>query len=491
MTAQLHPEKNSSCDHIQGIEKTSPEFEALLNYLKYAHSCDLTGYKRSSLMRRFKHRMGSINIQTYEHYLAYLQQHPKEYQTLLETVLINVTSFFRDRNTWDYLAAEIIPKLIATQSPNESIRVWSAGCASGQEICSILILLAEAMGIEACSRRVRCFATDIDEAAIWQARQTTYSPREVMGIPPEWLKKYFQKTEKGYVFHSELRRTIVFSYHDLTQNAPISKIDLLICRNVLIYFNSETQFSILARFHFALKNTGFLVLGSAETFVNCKQILASVSIRHQVYTKDLELDLNDYLSITPKSRKRKTANLPSIQNYFWETAFERSFLAHLAIDVNGCLLHANERARTLFGITLQDLKRPLQELMPARLTNLNELMQAIQGQQDITSLKDVEWVTETGIKHFDIEISQVWTDKNHLLGTTLAFIEIDQYKQFTQELESTRSELARAFQILQETQSELSTARTELESTQKELEIAHQEIVLSSLKTSSHKFVES
>ncbi|MBD2778420.1 protein-glutamate O-methyltransferase CheR [Iningainema sp. BLCCT55] len=300
----MSSEKSLLCDRVQNTDEANPEFETLLDYLKHSRGCDLTSYKRSSLMRRFQRRMQRIDIDTYQSYLEYLQCHSHENLALLDDVLINVSSFFRDHDTWQYLALEIIPKIIASKQPDEPIRVWSAGCATGQEICSLLILLAEALGIESCLQRVQCFATDVDESALAQARKGIYSNLEITGIPFNLLQKYFEQTEKGYVFHPKLRRTVIFSRHDLTQNAPYSKIDLLTCRNVFIYLNPEAQTSILVKFHFALKNTGFLMLGKAETIIKHRQIFTPVNLNQKIFAKGLKLELEDYFSFLPQSRRQ-------------------------------------------------------------------------------------------------------------------------------------------------------------------------------------------
>lgn len=315
------------------LPKSNREFEALLYYLKHERGCDLTGYKRSTLMRRFEHRMRSINIDSYDSYLHYLQSHSEEYQTLLEDVRINVTCFFRDSDAWSYLASDIIPRIIGNKQSDEPIRVWSAGCASGEEIYSLLILLAENLGIDSCLQRVQCYATDADEGAIKQARQGTYSDREIAEISPDWVEKYFELTEQGYVFHPKLRRLIIFAKHDLEKNAPISKIDLLLCRNVLIYFHQEAQISILIRFHFALKQTGFLFLGKSETLVNRKQIFTPVHPLYKIYAKGSKLELEDHIVINPKFYKQQSSDSLSIQNHFWQAAFESSPVAQFAIEL--------------------------------------------------------------------------------------------------------------------------------------------------------------
>jgi two-component system CheB/CheR fusion protein len=186
MSPQMRPDKSLLYDQGQNTTDVNLQFEILLDYLKHNRGCDLTSYKRPSLMRRFQHRMQSINIDTYQSYLKYLQSHSEEYLTLQNEVLINVSSFFRDHDAWNYLAAKIIPQIIASKQPDEPIRVWSAGCAAGQEICSLLILLAEALGIESCSQRVQCYATDVDKSALVQARQATYSQSEITDIPLDW-----------------------------------------------------------------------------------------------------------------------------------------------------------------------------------------------------------------------------------------------------------------------------------------------------------------
>ncbi len=302
MSAPIPTKDSLLYDLVDDAEEANQDFEALLNYLKHNQKCDLTGYKRSTLMRRFQHRMQNINnIDSYSSYLEYFQTHPEEYIALLDDVLINVTDFFRDLDAWEYLATEIVPKIITGKQPNEPIRAWSAGCSTGQEVYSLLILLAEALGVESCLQRVRCFATDADKAALRQARQGTYSELEVNSIPAPLREKYFEQTEKGYVFHSALRQRVVFAHHNLLQDAPMSKQDLLLCRNVMIYFNLKAQASILARFHFALKDTGFLFLGKAESVIDRRQIFTPISLKHRIYVKGSKLELKDYLLINPRS----------------------------------------------------------------------------------------------------------------------------------------------------------------------------------------------
>jgi len=457
------------------LPQAGREFEVLLDYLKHNQGCDLTGYKRSTLMRRFLHRMRNINIDTYQSYLQYLQSHSQECHALLNDVLINVTCFFRDRDAWDYLAAEIIPKIIATQ-PNEPIRVWSAGCAAGQEICSLLILLAEALGLESCLQRVQCYATDIDPAALREARQATYSEVEIAEVPPHLLQRYFEPTSQGYVFHPVLRRNIIFGLHDLAKNAPMSKIDFLMCRNVLIYFTPETQASILTRFHFALKDTGFLFLGKVETLTNRRHIFTPINLNQRVYGKGLDLELKDYLSINPKFRKHQEIEPSTPQNHFWQTAFETSPVAQLAVKLDGYLIGANEQASLLFGLTIDDWKRPFCELEPGKLIGSYASMSAFQCNRRSVALKDIEWRIANSTKYFDVAIAPVFNWKNQFLGITLTFFETTDYKQLNKKLEYTDLELTRVSQSLQLKESELDSTLMELEAVYQEMQLLAQDI---------------
>src|SRR5262245_8234555 len=222
---------------------TTPDssFEALLVHRKEARAFDFTGYKRSSLVRRVDRRLSQVGITEYQEYLDYLQVHPDEFTALFNTILINVTGFFRDQDAWDFLRQESLPALLAARRAEAPIRIWSAGCASGEEAYTLAITLAEIMGIDEFRDRVKIYATDVDDEGLIQARQGSYSDRAMAAVPPELVEKYFEKANGRYVFRKDLRRSVIFGRNDLVQDAPISRIDLLVCRNTLMYFNAETQ----------------------------------------------------------------------------------------------------------------------------------------------------------------------------------------------------------------------------------------------------------
>ena len=263
-------------------------FENLLVFLQQQRGFDFTGYKRPSLMRRVTRRLQSLGLAGFDAYIEYLEAHPDEFARLFNTILINVTSFFRDPHAWDWIAQKVVPEILRSKGPHDPVRVWSAGCASGEEAYSIAMLLAEAAGAEAFRERVKVYATDADEQALAQARLATYSARQVEDVPEPLRERYFEPSHARYVFRGDLRRSVIFGRHDLVSEAPISRLDLIICRNTLMYFNAETQARVLNRFHFALNGAagappGYLFLGRAEMMLAQGHLFAAQDFKCRVF----------------------------------------------------------------------------------------------------------------------------------------------------------------------------------------------------------------
>ncbi|HEY2159182.1 MAG TPA: protein-glutamate O-methyltransferase CheR, partial [Isosphaeraceae bacterium] len=263
----------------------NPEFDLLLEYLRRSRGFDFTGYKRASLVRRVRKRMHAVGVPGYVDYTDFLEVHPEEFASLFDTILINVTAFFRDPAAWETIAEKVIPRLMATKRPDEPIRLWSAGCASGDEAYTLAMVMAEALGPDEVRERVKIYATDVDEEALARARHAVFGPKAVQSVPPELLEKYFEPRVGCHVFHKDLRRSVIFGRHDLIQGAPISRIDLLACRNTLMYLNTETQGRILERYHFALNDGGFIFLGKAETLLTYNTAFIPVDLKRRIFAK--------------------------------------------------------------------------------------------------------------------------------------------------------------------------------------------------------------
>lgn len=263
------------------------ELEDLLHYLKQVLQIDLTIYKRPSLMRRTLVRMQRVGVEQYQEYLKYLQQHPDEVKQLLDTIYINHTQFFRDRPVWNYLANQVIPQIVVNKAPNKPIRIWSAGCATGEETYSLAILLIEALGIAQFQQRVQIYGTDVDADAILQACEGHYSASKVETIPSALQEGYFERRNEGYYWRQEPHSSIIFYQHHLIQDSPLPEIDLLVCRNLLMYFTEATQLQALVNFYSSLVENGFLLLGNVENLITRPQrsLFTPIHRQSRVFTK--------------------------------------------------------------------------------------------------------------------------------------------------------------------------------------------------------------
>jgi two-component system, chemotaxis family, CheB/CheR fusion protein len=460
------------------MSSDNPDFEALLDYVKRSRGFDFTGYKRSSLMRRVSKRMQTVNIETYGDYLDYLEVHPEEFSHLFNTLLINVTAFFRDRPAWDYISSEIIPRIAARKEPGEQIRVWSAGCASGQEAYTAAMAIAHVIGIEQFQERVKIYATDMDEDALNQARQAVYSARDMAGLSPEQIEFFFEQNENRYTFRKDLRRSVIFGRHDLIQDAPISKIDLLICRNTLMYFNAETQARILARFHFALGEGGFLFLGKAEMLLTHANTFTPVDLKRRIFTKVPKLNLRDRLLVMAQTGNEEAVNHLSNHVRLREAAFDAAPLARIVVDANGLLALANERARNLFNLAARDLGRPLQDLeVSYRPVELRSCINEAYSDRRSVNIHEIEFSTAQGEQiYLDVQVTPLLDMGSNILGVSITFIDITPYKRLQEELEHSNQELEMAYEELQSTNEELETTNEELQSSNEELETTNEEL---------------
>jgi len=456
---------------------------ALLDYLRNSRGFDFTGYKRASLLRRIDKRLQTLGMTTYADYTDYLEVHPEEFSLLFNTILINVTRFFRDPAAWDYLAAEIVPQIVKRKEPGESLRIWSAGCASGEEPFTLAMVLAESLGVELLSERAKIYATDVDEDALNQARQGTYSAAEIEDVPEALRDKYFDRAAKRYVLHKDLRGSVIFGRHDLVQDAPISHVDLLMCRNTMIYFNAETQSKILSRFRFAINQNGFLFLGKSETLLARTDIFAAVEPKQRVFTSVAKVQHHhrDLPTIRPGANERADEPVfPLAADVVRDAAFETAHVGHLVVDLDGFLVAANHEARALFGLSPEDLGRTLQDLDLDYYKPLRELRAQIErayAGRGASATTEIEWPTAAGEARFiDVQVVPVVVGSGGPLGVSLTFADVTRYHGVYGELERSKRELETAYEELQSANEELETTNEELQSTNEELETTNEEL---------------
>ena len=431
------------------------EFESLLDSIKHSRGFDFSGYKRASLRRRLDKRIGEVGCRDYAAYAEYLEVHSGEFALLFNTVLINVTTFFRDAQSWEYLSEEIIPRILAGKAGDDPIRVWSAGCASGQEPYSIAIALAEALGWDAFRARVKIYATDIDEDALAQARSAAYSAQEVQSLSGADLEKYFTREGGFFVFSRDLRRSLIFGRHDLLQDSPISRIDLLLCRNTIMYFNAEMQTGILARFHFAVKDGGFLFLGKAEMLFAYTGLFMPLDLRRRVFAKVTRPGLCDPLLLMAQSGV--------------EAAFQMTTTAQSVLDINGQLAMSNKRTRALFHLSTRDIGRPLQDLeVFYRPVELKSRIEQTLTKRRAVSIKAAPWISGSKTVYLDTLIVPL-QENGETLGVSISFTDGTRCWQLSEELRSANEELETTNEELQSTVQELETTNEELQSINEEL----------------------
>ena len=453
--------------------------EVLLDYLRRSRGFDFTGYKRTSLSRRVQKRMQDVGADTYLSYLDLLEVDPDEFTQLFNTILLNVTSFFRDPPTWDYLSGEVMPQLAAAKGADEPIRVWSAGCASGEEAYTLAMVAAEALGAETVRERVKIYATDVDEEALAQARQARYDARRVEGVPPELLERYFERSGDEYVFSKDLRRSVIFGRHDLIQDAPISRIDLLVCRNTLMYLNSETQARVLARFSFALREGGYLTLGKAEMLLAHSNVFTSMDLKRRVFRKVPGATLRERLLVLTDAGAHPAGDDPGPrEDRIRGAALDSSPEAQIVVDAGGYLMLANQRARTLFKLSVDDLARPFQDLeISYRPLELRSKIQQVYVERRPSQVDEVEWPTPSGeIAHLEVQVVPLIDDQQSLLGASVNFTDVTRSRRYKEELEHANHGLEDAYAELQSTNEELETTNEELQSTVEELETTNEEL---------------
>jgi len=252
-----------------------------------ATGVDFTYYKHATLRRRIKRQMVIHNRENLSDYVTYLQENPAEIEVLYQDMLIHVTSFFRDPGTFEALKTQVFPIISQGKSRETPIRIWIPGCSTGEEAYSIAICLLEFLEDRREKPAIQIFATDISETVIEKARASIYKQNLLGGVSPERLRRFFVQVEGGYQISKPVRELCVFARQNLNGDPPFSRLDLISCRNVLIYLGSSLQKKVMPIFHYALNSTGFLMLGTSESTGEFSDLFALVDKKHRIYSRKI------------------------------------------------------------------------------------------------------------------------------------------------------------------------------------------------------------
>ncbi|NIF28974.1 response regulator [Pantoea sp. Tr-811] len=378
-------------------QASEPLLEEILLNLRSATGHDFQHYKRATVLRRIERRLHVTGQTDLVGYLRYLEQNAAEATALLGDMLIGVTNFFRDREAFEALERHVLPQLVSEESASNEVRVWSAGCSTGEEAYSLAMLVCEQMALEQRSSKVQVFATDLDQRAIGIARAGSYPEAIVTDVPPTRLRQFFIKEDQHYRVRKEVREKVLFARHNLLSDPPFSQIDLIVCRNLLIYLDREVQRDILQMFHFSLRSGGYLFLGSSESADVAGELFTPVDKRNRIFrARDTNpagrrsgrqlpgADLANVAQGVPA--KAKPGRKPSYADMHHRALALRT-PPSLIVDGDGNILHMSEGIGRFLQLASGEPSRSLLNLVlpTLRLALRSTLFQARQGVDAVTS----------------------------------------------------------------------------------------------------------
>ena len=498
-------------------EAINEHLNPIFNLLQRKTSHDFSSYKRNTILRRIERRMVFNGAGELSEYLAILERHPQEANSLCQELLIGVTSFFRDPDAFELLGGKILPLLFANRNREEPIRIWHACCATGEEAYSVAMLILEFLEKENLSAKVQIFASDLDEVAVAQARAGLYSDEIAAGVGNERLERFFLKSEGGWQVTKQLREMILFAHHNLIKDPPFSRLDLLVCRNFLIYLNPSIQKLLIPLFHQVLNPGGYLFLGSAESVGPHNDLFTPVNKKWRIFmrqggkskvktlfpftgpiSKHTETDRSIRLFENQESSMVDQAN---------KILMERYVPARVIINDKNEVVHFSKRAGVYLlmpeGKPTRDLlKMAREELRPALRA---AIYKAFSNQQEIT-YKGVKTVTDRGetainitvlplmeppqsgrqalviIEPVDSSPVQLLSNEEVRLGDDASGNSItrhleEQLRVTGEQLQSTCEQLETSNERFTLANEELMTVNEELQSTNEELQSTNEELV--------------
>jgi two-component system CheB/CheR fusion protein len=472
-------------------DKDQLSLRQLIDELANNRNLDLRGYKTTTLERRIRKRMSEAGARNYSEYLDKLHQDPHEVDVLLNTILINVTEFFRDPPAWEALRSEVLPGMLRQLKLGDPFRAWCAGCASGEEPYSLAILVSDFLRDKPGDFDIKIYATDIDEEALNTARRGEYPAERLRRVRPEWREGYFTGAGRMRI-NREQRRLVIFGRSNLMADAPISHCQLIICRNLLIYFDTATQKQILGRMHYALEPGGVLFLGKAESKLSESHLFRPLNLRWRLFRR-ID-DKEEVLSIPPAHEAEagapvmdKTTQQLELLQIYHRYILDTLKAGIMELDATDIVVNHNEAALAVWnlkGARLQGKRLQNTDLV-VRCPEMARRLEESRGKPEPVDFH-FALRTEAAEKTIHVSIRAIVSPVGERTGTLIHCDDIslqeklqttvEQLEATGEELQSANEELETTNEELQSTNEELETTNEELQSTNEELETTNEEL---------------
>jgi two-component system CheB/CheR fusion protein len=490
--------------------KDKSSLEKIIILLRTNTGNDFSLYKKNTVYRRIERRMGVHKIDKITSYVRFLQENPKEVEILLKELLIGVTNFFRDEIVWEKLKDTVIPNMIANLQEGSILRAWIPGCSTGEEAYSLAIIFKEAVekknpngGIS-----LQIFATDLDYEAIETARKGTFPANIAANVSPKRLGRFFVKTDDGYRVNTEIREMVVFAKHNIIMHAPFTKIDIITCRNLLIYMDSELQKKILGLFYYSISPEGILVLGSSETLGAQGHFFTPVDAKLKIYKRsntDLVPELFDF----PSSFSRNTPttiekHIPAKSTQNIQTLADQLLLQHFSppgvlVNEKGDIIYISGHTGKYLEPSVGKANMNIFAMLREGLRNeFPAAFRKVIMRKENVVLHNIKVGTNGGAQNIKVTIQYINKPKPLNGMVMIIFTDIpeignikllakkgkknlDNIRQLEleEELRRAREEMQNSLEEMQTSQEEQKSTNEELQSTNEELQSTNEELTTS------------
>jgi two-component system CheB/CheR fusion protein len=495
---------------LSNVLKDKSSLEKIIILLRNQTGNDFSLYKKNTLYRRIERRMSVHKIDRIVSYVHFLQGNPKEVEILFKELLIGVTNFFRDAPVWEKLKEKVLPAMISRAQPGSILRAWIPGCSTGEEAYSLAIVFKEALAKsnQHGGPSLQIFATDVDADVIDIARKGTFQANIAADVSPDRLDRYFISSDEGYRIKTEIREMVVFAQHNVILHPPFTRLDILSCRNLLIYMDPELQKKLIGMFYYSINPDGIMLLGSSETPGSQNHLFANVDGRLKIYKRTLSSHLPEVFDF-PSSFSRSKSSLPKNPVPDWQSLNIQTLADQLLLEhygPSGVLVNEYGDIIYIHGHTGKYLepavgKANLNIFAMLREDLRNEFHNAFHrtvSKKETVVLRNLRVKTNGSTQTVNIDIK--WIDKPELLFGTVMIIFSDvkeaddprllpktgkkavhsiRQKEMENELKRMRDTMQNTLEEVQTSQEELRSTNEELQSTNEELQSTNEELTTS------------